>query len=371
LHINTLETWRHPHDFSITGRKGELRTTQVLAMTAITMVVEIIAGVMFGSMALLADGWHMGTHVAAFMITVFAYRYAGKNEHNPQFTFGTGKVSVLGGFTSAVILFVVAMVMAIESFQRIFNPQEIHFNEAIGVALLGLLINVLSAFLLKDDHSHHHGHTHADNHHHHAGHEENEEHDHADHHCHGDLHQDQDHDDHNNHLLHKEADHHKEEHSHNDHNLKAAYFHVMADALTSLLAIVALFFGKMFGWTLLDPIMGIVGALVITRWSFNLLTETSPILLDRNIETACKETIRVKLESDSDNRISDLHLWRVGPNDYAVIISLVTHFPKPVEHYKGLLKEMDLSHVTVEVNHCLSTPCINPATEFYSSCHLH
>ena len=307
MHIQTLEAWQHNHDFAVIHEKGERRTTQVLVLTATTMVIEIIAGAVFGSMALLADGWHMGTHVAAFMITIFAYKYSRKHENNPLFTFGTGKVSVLGGFASAIALAVVALVMCIESIQRIFNPQDIHFNEAIGVAALGLFVNVLCAFLLQGRRDHVHEH----------------------------------------------------EHQHHDHNLKAAYFHVLADSLTSLLAIVALLSGKMFGWNWLDPIMGIIGALVITRWSYILLKETSPILLDENIEESNKSLIKAKVESDSDNRISDLHLWKVGPNDYAVIISLVTHFPKPVEHYKGLLQDIhNLSHITIEVNQCMAEPCV-------------
>ncbi len=311
MHVQTLESWQHNHDFTVIHEKGERRTTQVLAMTAVTMVVEIVAGIVFGSMALLADGWHMGTHVAAFMITIFAYRYARKHQNSPLFAFGTGKVSVLGGFASAVALLVVALVMAIESIGRMLNPQDIHFDEAIAVAILGLLVNLMCAFLLQG----HHGQSHDHQHH------------------------------------------------HSDHNLKAAYFHVLADALTSILAIVALLSGKMFGWNWLDPIMGIVGALVITRWSYSLLKETSPILLDGSIVEDNRSAIRAKVESDSDNRISDLHLWKVGPDDYAVIISLVTHFPKPTEHYKELLKDIHgLSHITIEVNQCMGEPCIVPAT---------
>ena len=192
--------------------------------------------------------------------------------------------------------------MSIESIQRLFNPQNIHFNEAIIVAVLGLLINVLCAFILQVHHDHHH----------------------------------------------------------HDHNLKSAYYHVLADALTSVLAIVALVSGKMFGWNQLDPIMGIVGALVITKWSFSLLKETSPILLDENIDEDKKTLIRSIIESDSDNRICDLHLWRVGPNDYAAVISLVTHFPQPVEHYKGLLNDIhNLSHITIEINQCMSNRALS------------
>ncbi|MFH2046734.1 MAG: CDF family Co(II)/Ni(II) efflux transporter DmeF [Pseudomonadota bacterium] len=313
MHVHSLETWQHSHDFAVIHEKGERWTLQVLIMTAVTMVVEIIAGVVFGSMALLADGWHMGTHVAAFLIALFAYRYAKKHENDPLFTFGTGKVSVLGGFTSAVTLAVVALVMSIESIQRIINPQQIHFNEAIGVAILGLFVNIICAYILQGRHDHSHGKN-------------------------------------------------KQKHDHqHDHNLKAAYFHVLADALTSLLAIVALFSGKMFGWNRLDPVMGIVGALVITRWSYSLLKETGPILLDKNIEEKQRAEIKTKVESDSDNQISDLHLWKVGPNDYAVVISLVTHFPKSVEHYKGLLKNIhNLSHITIEVNQCMGEQCVVP-----------
>ncbi|RPJ13519.1 MAG: cation transporter [Desulfobacteraceae bacterium] len=307
MHIKNLETWKHSHDFAVIHKKGERRTARVLFLTAATMVIEIIAGAAFGSMALLADGWHMGTHVAAFMITIFAYKYARKHQNTSRFTFGTGKVTVLGGFASAVALFVVALVMSVESVQRIFAPQIIHFNEAIGVAVLGLFVNVVCAFTLQADHEH------------------------------------------------------LDEHSHqsHDHNLKAAYYHVLADALTSVLAIIALVSGKMFGWNWLDPVMGIIGAVVITRWSYILLKETSPILLDENIEENRRSLIRGIIESDSDNRICDLHLWKVGPNDYAVLVSLVTHFPKPVEYYKNLLKDIDnLSHMTIEINQCMSDPCI-------------
>jgi cation diffusion facilitator family transporter len=261
------------------------------------MVVEIIAGSIFGSMALLADGWHMSTHVAAFMITIIAYRYARKHADNPAYAFGTGKVSVLGGFASAVALAVVALVMFVESMHRIIEPQIIQFNAAIGVACIGLLVNVISAFLLKDGHEHHH---------------------------------------------------------HHDHNLRAAYLHVLADALTSLLAIMALLSGKYFGWNWLDPVMGIVGAIIITRWSYGLIKQTSPILLDGSIEEEYQLAIQEAIEKDSDNRITDIHIWKVGPNHYAAIISIVTHFPKVTEYYKELLSEFHrLAHITIEINECI------------------
>lgn len=310
MHVHTLENWLHTHDFYVKNEKGEQRTQYVLILTAITMFAEITAGSIFGSMALLADGWHMGTHVAAFLITIYAYRYAHKHAKNPAYAFGTGKVGVLGGFASAVALAVVALVMLVESLQRIIDPQIIQFNAAIFVAAIGLLINIVSAFLLKDDHAHDH-------------------------------HNDQDH--------------------HHDHNLQAAYMHVLADALTSLLAIVALMSGKYFGWNWLDPVVGIVGAIIITRWSYGLLKQTSPILLDGSIDQGYQLEIRKAIEKDSDNRISDIHIWKVSASHYAAIISLVTHFPKPAECYKELLRDFHkLSHVTIEVHGCESEPCVVP-----------
>ena len=232
MHVHKLENWQHSHEFYLKNEKGERRAQYVLILTAVTMVVEIIAGSIYGSMALLADGWHMGTHVAAFLIAIFAYRYARRHADNPAYTFGTGKVNALGGFASAVALAVVALVMLIESLQRLIMPHVIHFNESIVVAILGLFINIISALILRESHGHfsenRHGH-------------------------------------------------------HHDHNLQAAYIHVLADALTSLLAIIALLSGKYLGWNWLDPVMGIVGAIIISRWSYGLLKQTSPLLLDASI----------------------------------------------------------------------------------------
>ncbi len=330
MHEETLAAWQHRHDFAVIEEQGERRTAQVLAITALTMIVEIIAGLSFGSMALLADGWHMGTHVAAFMITIFAYRYARRHQHNPLFSFGTGKVSVLGGFASAIALAVVALVMAVESLERLLHPQAIHFNQAIVVAVVGLAVNIFCAFLLQGKNGHSHGHDHGHGHGHDHHHPDAEE----------DVHGHHDHNDHS-------GDHHQ------DHNLRAAYLHVLADALTSLLAIIALSAGKVFGWYWLDPIMGIVGALVITRWSYGLLRETSPILLDGNSTEAIQQAIRTRIEAQADNRIADLHVWKVGPGCYAVIIALVTHFPREIGVYRALLVDMPaLAHVTFEVHHC-------------------
>jgi cation diffusion facilitator family transporter len=256
--IHSLARWQHSHDFAPIHEKGETRTLQVLFLTAITMIIEIIAGNSFGSMALLADGWHMGTHVAAFAISIFAYRYAKHHATNPDFSFGTGKVSILGGFASAVALAVIALIMALESISRLHNPQKIHFDEAILVATVGLVINLVSAFLLQDHHSRDHRQTH--------------------------------------------------EHSHEDHNMRAAYFHVLADALTSFLAIVALFSGKYVGLNWMDPVMGVVGAAVITRWSYGLLKDTSSILLDQCVDGERKTEIKQAIESDSDNRVSDIFI---------------------------------------------------------------
>ena len=270
------------------------------------MIVEISAGYIFGSMALLADGWHMGTHAAALGITAFAYWYARKQSDNPNYSFGTGKVGVLGGFGSAVVLAVIAVLMGIESIQRLFSPVTIRFNEAIAVAVIGLAVNLISAYLLRGQHHHSHdpGHRH-----------------------------------------------------HHDHNLRAAYLHVLADALTSLLAIVALLTGKAFGWIWMDPIMGLVGALIISRWSYGLLVDSGKVLLDRDVNEEAVEEIRSIVESDSDNRVTDLHVWRVGSRHLSVILSIVTHYPKPPDHYKKLLAEYDeIAHVTVEVNSCESDP---------------
>ena len=314
MHSYTIEKLQHSHSFSSSNERGERRTRYVLLLTAVTMVVEIVAGSLYGSMALLADGWHMGTHVAAFMIAIFAYQYANKHAENPAYSFGTGKVSVLGGFASAVTLTVVALVMLLESVQRIIDPHPIQFNEAIAVASLGLFINVVSALLLKDDDHHHHHDEHDDDHHH--------------------------------------------DHQHHDHNLRAAYFHVLADALTSLLAIVALVSGNYFGWNWMDPVMGIVGAIIITRWSYGLVKQSAPILLDASIDEKYQTAIKTAIERDADNRISDMHVWRVGANHYAAVISLVTHDPQSTEHYKQLLQEFkQLAHVTVEVNLCAGMPC--------------
>ncbi|MGL5875393.1 MAG: CDF family Co(II)/Ni(II) efflux transporter DmeF [Xenococcaceae cyanobacterium] len=307
MHIHQLEQWQHSHYFLINRDRAEKRTKIVMVFTAIAMVVEIVAGTIFGSMALLADGWHMATHVAAFGIVVFAYQYARIHANNPKYTFGTGKVSVLGGFASAVALAVIALLMALESTLRIFQPQVIQFNEAIGVAAIGLSINLASALLLQDSHEHSHQH-----------------------------------------------------HDHHDSNLRAAYLHVLADSLTSVLAIVALFAGKFLGWIWMDALMGFVGAIVIAKWSYGLIGDTALLLLDGAIDKQTKLAIVTAIEQDADNRITDLHVWYVGQHHLAATISLVTHYPQTPEYYKNLLSSItSLNHVIVEVNHCNGQPCID------------
>ena len=332
MHSRTLADFQHSHDYSVNSRSAERRTQIVLGLTAVTMLAEIIAGTVFGSMALLADGWHMGTHVAAFFITLFAYRYARRNALNPAYSFGTGKVNVLAGFASAVVLGVVALFILLESVTRFFEPQAIQFGEAILVAGIGLAVNLLSAVLLKDDHHHHHGHHHGHGHHAHHDHDHDHDHDHHDH---------------------EQAEH------HHDHNLRAAYLHVLADALTSVLAIAALLAGKYLGWMWLDPVMGVVGSLIIAHWALGLIRTTSPMLLDASIEEPEKMAIREVIESDADNRVADLHVWKVGEKDYAAIISLVTHSPRPAQHYRTMLSGFrQLSHITVEVHACHDEECV-------------
>lgn len=313
MHTHTLDAWRHSHEFGVDGSHAERRTTLVMVLTAVMMVVEVIAGMALGSMALLADGWHMATHVAAFGIAVFAYRYARSHADNPQFTFGTGKVSVLGGFASAVALAVVALVMALESVLRMFEPQAILFNEAIAVAAAGLAVNVVSGWLLHSDAHHDHDHRHDDDHGH--------------------------------------------AHHHHDHNLRAAYLHVLADALTSVFAIVALTAGKVFGWTWLDPVMGLVGAAVIARWSWHLVRDTGHVLLDGTADADTRGAICRAIERGADDGVTDLHVWQVGPNHLSAAVSVVTRHARTPEYYKTLLRDVPrLAHVLIEVNPCHGRP---------------
>jgi cation diffusion facilitator family transporter len=314
MHSQTIQPWRHEHVFlGVDHARNERRTWTVIALTAVMMVGEIIAGALFGSMALLADGFHMATHAGALTIAAVAYLYARRHAHDERFTFGTGKLGELAGYSSAVILAVVALLIGFESVMRLTAPIAIRFNEAIAVAVLGLIVNLASAWLLhRGDHEQdgHHGHGHQD--------------DHASGHALG----------------------------HQDHNLRAAYFHVLTDALTSVLAIIGLLAGRFNGWIWMDPLMGIVGGLLIARWSWGLLRGAGAVLLDTSPDEALSVRIRHRLEDDGD-RVADLHLWRIGPGHLALIASVVSDRPQAPEHYKEKLAGLpQLSHVTVEVHPC-------------------
>jgi cation diffusion facilitator family transporter len=284
----------------------------VMWITAAMMVVEIWAGWWFNSMALLADGWHMSSHALAIGLSAFAYAAARRYAHDSRFAFGTWKIEVLAGYTSALFLLGVAAAMTFASIERIIAPQVIHFPEAIAVAVVGLAVNVACAFILgrADDH-HDHGHDH----------------------------------------------HHAESHHHHDLNLRSAYLHVIADAATSVLAIAALVGGMFFGWSWLDPIMGIVGAILVARWAWGLLRDTGRVLLDREMDHPVASEIRDVidgLDATRSTSIADLHLWRVGKARYACILSLVTHDTNmtPTHVKRGLSVHEELVHVTVEIHQC-------------------
>ena len=294
-----MSRWRHSHAFGQDKKQsGEFRTFIVIAITSSMMLVEIVAGLAFGSMALLADGLHMGSHTIALSINAFAYVYARRNANNERYSFGTGKVNTLGGYTGAILLAVVASMMAWESVERLIAPISIAFNQAIIVAVLGLVVNGASVFILGINQGH--GHEH--------------------------------------------------EHHRHDHNLRSAYFHVLADAITSLLAIFALLVGKYFGAVWMDSVMGVVGAALVARWSLSLLKSTGVILLDQQSSKETQDSIRKTIEND-DNRIVDLHLWAVGPDIYSAVISIVSRSPQQPEYYKSLLaNDLTLDHVSIEVH---------------------
>jgi cation diffusion facilitator family transporter len=320
---SSIDSLKHEHVFlGADHERNERKVWLVIALTASMMVAEIVAGSIFGSMALTADGWHMSTHAGAMLISALAYMYARRNAKNPRYTFGTGKLGDLAGFASAVVLALVALFIAWESFVRLANPVAIDFDQAIFVAVIGLAVNLLSAWLLRDDRDHHHG-----GHHGHHG-----SHSHAGHH--GD---------------HAHSGHHARVGT-EDNNLRAAYLHVLADALTSVLAIAALILGRLYGWNALDPIMGIVGGIVIARWSFGLLRATSRVLLDAQPDDG-DLAIRIrKVMETPDDTVMDLHVWQLGPGHNAAIVSVATTVPKAPASYKEKLKSIPgLSHVTVEV----------------------
>ena len=301
MHTESVERWVHNHTFGQDEKKSaERRTLIVSVVTILTMIVEIGAGIVFGSMALLADGLHMGSHASALAISVFAYRYTRVHARDSRFNFGTGKVSSLAAFASATLLALVALAMAWESIGRLLSPVVIRFNQAILVAVFGLVINGASLAILGG-----HG---------------SDRHDHHDHH---------------------------------DHNFRSAYLHVLADALTSVLAIFALLFGKYLGQQWLDPFMGLVGATLVVRWSWGLLRSSARVLLDLQAPDAVRGAIRTSIESEGDNRVSDLHVWSVGPGIYAAEIAIVSSRPlDPDDYYKLLPGDLGLVHVTVETHRC-------------------
>jgi len=307
VHTDQSETWSHNHVFDQDQqRAGERRTLLIVVITAIMMVVEIAAGLIYGSMALLADGLHMGSHAAALGIAVFAYIVSRRMAADRRFSFGVGKINSLAGFASAVMLLGFALVMVIESTDRLINPLTIAFDQALIVAVVGLIVNGVSAWVLIST-PHEHGHSHGHDHHKH--------------------------------------------HDHHDHNLRAAYLHVLADAVTSLLAIAALLAGKYIGAMWLDPVMGIVGAILVARWSYGLIRDTSKVLLDRQVEDDHVAGLRESIEEQSNDHVADLHVWSIGHGIYAAEIAIVSDDPKSPDQYKSLIPtNLKIVHATVEVH---------------------
>ena len=309
MHHEQIELWRHHHQFNAEKKAVEKRTLIVVIVTLVTMIAEILFGWISNSMALLADGWHMGTHAFALGLSLAAYILARKYAQDESFTFGTWKIEILGGYTSAIVLGMVGVIMIYSSIERIIHPLDIHYNQALMIAVIGLLINVVCAFILTGG-GHGHEHSHEDRQVHH-------------------------------------------EHHHEDLNLKSAYLHVVADAMTSVLAIAALLGAKYFNVVWLDPFMGIVGAVLILRWSFLLLKDTGYILLQRETDGKIADEIRKEIESDHDSKICDLHLWKVAQNRYACILSVVTSKNISVDEYKKRLTGVhELIHITIEINEC-------------------
>ena len=310
MHTHSIDDFRHPHVFlGDEHERNERKTWAVIAICAAMMVAEIVGGLWFGSVALIADGLHMSTHAGALLIAALAYTYSRRYVNDERLTFGTGKFGDLAAFTSAIALAMIALLIGYESVDRFVTPVPIAFNQAIPIAVLGLGVNLLSALLLRDD-DHHHGHAH--NHAHSHGHA----------------------------------------HVHRDHNLRAAFVHVLADAAVSVLVIVGLGAGRFFGLIWMDPLMGLVATAVILSWSWTLIRSAGAILLDVCPDPALARKVAVRLEQGSD-RVSDLHLWRLGPGHLAAVISLVTHDPRSPEQYKRRLSGLaGLSHVTIEVVTC-------------------
>ena len=304
MHTHRLDRWSHDHVFNQNQRRaGEKRTLIVVVITAVMMVVEIAGGLIYGSMALLADGLHMGSHAAALGLAVFAYVISRRLASDRRFAFGVGKINSLAGFGSAVMLMGFALIMIIESSERLVNPLSIAFDQALIVATVGLVVNGVSAWvLMSTPHQHHHGHGH---------------------------------------------------HHHHDHNLRGAYLHVLADALTSLLAIFALLAGKYLGVVQLDPLMGIVGGLLVARWSYALIRDASRVLLDRQADEHDVAALREAIERKSTDRVADLHVWSIGHAILAAEIAVVSDKPRDPDYYKSLIPaRLNVVHATVEVHKC-------------------
>ena len=295
MHRHQIELWQHQHIFNSEKKLLEKKTLIVVIITFMTMIAEILVGWMSNSMALLADGWHMGTHAFALGITLMAYILARKYSTDESFTFGTWKIEILGAYTSAIVLGMVGVIMVFSSLERLLHPLAIHYDEALFVAIIGLIVNLVCAFILKFK-------SHAENH---GRHENHHGHDHA-----------------------------HDQGPHEDLNLKSAYLHILADALTSVLAILALLGAKYLNYNWMDPFMGIVGAMLILRWAASLIRSTSHILLEREMDYSIVAAIKSQIESDADTKISDLHVWKVAQDKYACIISLVTGKEHTVEEYK-------------------------------------
>ncbi|MFL6838938.1 MAG: CDF family Co(II)/Ni(II) efflux transporter DmeF [Bradyrhizobium sp.] len=318
MHSHSIDQWTHDHVFLGSAHAhNERRTWLVVALTAVMMVGEIVAGWLSGSMALLADGWHMATHAAALGISALAYLLARRQARNARFTFGTGKFGDLAAFSSAIILGMIAIQVAWESAVRLAHPVPIAYGEAISVAVLGLGANLVSAWLLRDTHGHDHGQAHSQAH---------------------------------------SQDHSSGYHHHRDNNLRAAYVHVLADAATSILAIAALLTAMYSQWVWADPAVGIIGSLVIASWAYGLIRSAGAVLLDASADKKLEAVIRERLETKGD-RVTDLHLWQVGPGHRAAVISVVSDHPLPPATYKRRLGGLHgLSHVTVEVETCPHAP---------------
>ena len=318
MHAHSIDDWRHEHVFlGADHARNERRSWAVVALCGAMMAAEIIGGWLTGSMALIADGLHMSTHAGALVIAACAYAYARRHAHDERFAFGTGKIGELAAFSSAIVLAMIALLIGGESVQHLLYPAGIAFRQAIPIAALGLCVNLVSAWLLRDNHEHGpHGHHHQHDHHH-------DQHD----------------------------DHHHHAHGNEDLNLRAAYIHMVGDAAVSVLALVGLSAGLFLGWVWMDPVMGIIGALVIANWSWSLLRAAGAVLLDMRPEQLARQ-IRERIES-GDDRIADLHIWRVGPGHHAALVSLVSDHPEAPQAYKARLADIaGLSHLTVEVERC-------------------